>query len=545
MKSIGLAVLTATALLTGQASVAQEQEVAFVRAGKILDAREVGARWERTEGYVRCSGVGNLLRAERDVGGGDVTIRATVVLEALEGTAASLALGATSHFGFDGRGGRVFVEGPMFGGFTDLGPAADRIRAGVPFVVGVERRGTTMRLSIDGESVHEAAVPEDDSLGSIALRPWRATMRVLEFAARGDLVDAAPWIVDDAVFAAGRGGYHTVRIPALVTTTRGTLLAFCEGRRSGRGDSGDIDLLVRRSTDGGRTWSGVDTVWDHGENTCGNPCPVVDRRSGDVVLLMTWNDGRDRESAIIAQESIDTRRVFVCRSGDDGRSWSEPAEITADVKDPSWTWYATGPGNGIQLERGEHAGRLVVPCDHIEAGTRRYLSHCILSDDGGRTWRAGGSTPEPAVNECAVVERTDGSLLLDMRNYDRAKHTRQVATSTDGGESWSNQRHDPTRVEPICQASLVRWRWPTDEQPGALLFSNPASADARVRMTVRLSEDDGRTWPQSVVLHDGPSAYSSLSVLPDGRGLCLFEAGEAHPYEAIVLREVRFEADDR
>lgn len=339
------------------------------------------------------------------------------------------------------------------------------------------------------------------------------------------------------VFRSGEGGYHTYRIPSLIATKGGVLLAFAEGRKGGAGDAGDIDLLVRRSVDQGRTWEEVRTVWDDGANTCGNPCPVVDRESGAIVLLMTWNRGDDPEPRIIAGESRDTRRVFVSRSLDEGRSWSVPREITSEVKSTNWTWYATGPGAGIQVEKGAYRGRLVVPCDHIEAGTRRYYSHVIYSDDGGQRWRLGGRTPEPQVNECEVVELEGGKLLLNMRNYDRGQRTRQQAVSVDGGVTWKEQRHVPELRDPICQASLRRQVWPVEGRPGILLFSNPA-ADRRERMTLRASFDDGRTWPVSRLLDARPSAYSCLTMLPDGTIGILYEAGQKGPYESIVFSRI-------
>ena len=216
------------------------------------------------------------------------------------------------------------------------------------------------------------------------------------------------------LFIKGADGYHTYRIPSLVVTKKGTLLAFCEGRKGGRGDSGNIDMMLKRSEDGGATWSGRQIVWDDGANTCGNPCPVVDRTTGTIWLLMTWNLGSDRESAIIDLKSKDTRRVFVTSSTDDGKSWAKPKEITAAAKKPDWTWYATGPCTGIQLEKGPHKGRLLIPCDHIESSTKKYYSHVIYSDDNGTTWKLGGSTPTDQVNECQVVELADGRLMLNM-----------------------------------------------------------------------------------------------------------------------------------
>lgn len=351
------------------------------------------------------------------------------------------------------------------------------------------------------------------------------------------------------LFTSGVGGYHTYRIPALTVTTAGTVLAFCEGRKHGGGDSGDIDLLVRRSTDGGTTWSAQQVIWDDAGNCCGNPCVVVDRTTGAVLLLSTWNRGDDHEGQIIAQKSRDTRRVFALRSDDDGVTWSTPREITATTKRTNWTWYATGPGSGIEVERGPHARRLVIPCDHIEAGTKHYYSHVLYSDDHGATWQLGGSTPAHQVNECAVVERADGQLLLNMRNYDRAKRNRQIAVSSDGGATWQDQRFDDALIEPICQAAVERVRWPAGTQPGALLFSNPASTNSRVRMTVRTSFDDGQTWPLAHLLHEGPSAYSDLATLGGGTAACLYEAGTKHAYESIVFAVFRVaaatEASDR
>lgn len=342
----------------------------------------------------------------------------------------------------------------------------------------------------------------------------------------------------DHLYRSGDGGYQCFRIPAIVTTTLGTLLAFAEGRKVGCGDAGDIDLVVKRSMDGGKTWSGLIVVADDGANTCGNPSPVVDRETGRIILLSTWNLGTDHEPDIINGTSQDTRRVFIRFSTDDGTTWSTGREITPEVKRPDWTWYATGPVNGIQMHTGKFRGRLITPCDHIEAGTKKYFSHTIHSDDGGLTWVLGGTTPADQVNECTVAELPDGTLLLNMRNYSSVR-IRQTSTSTDGGASWSELRGDTTLVEPVCQASLIRCDY-RDRKP-FLAFSNPASPISRTNMTVRLSYDRGKTWPSKRVVHSGPSAYSNLVVLPNGNLACLFEAGVKSPYEGIVFKELEFD----
>ena len=313
------------------------------------------------------------------------------------------------------------------------------------------------------------------------------------------------------VFQSGRGGYHTYRIPALLVAPDRSLLAFCEGRKTSRADHGDVDLVLRRSSDGGRTWSPLQLVFEVGGTqkvTIGNPCPVVDRDTGRIWLSFT----RDND------------RVYVTSSGDNGVSWDPPREITATVKSQDWTWYATGPGVGIQLRQDRFKGRLVIPCDHRVrgAGSRSHStrSHAIYSDDHGRTWRAGQAT-DWLMNECAVVELRDGRLLLNMRS-NRGRQRRAVAWSRDGGQSWTPAVDAESLIEPVCQASLIGYE---GSAAGLLLFCNPASTRQRARLTVRCSRDGGTTWSAGRVIDAGPAAYSCLAQLPDGDVGVLYERG--------------------
>jgi sialidase-1 len=330
------------------------------------------------------------------------------------------------------------------------------------------------------------------------------------------------------VFRANEGGYHTYRIPALIVTAKGTLLAFCEGRRGSASDSGNIDVLLRRSFDGGKSWAPVQTVADLGDDTVGNPAPVVDRKSGAILLLLTRNPGTVTERQIVEGIAPVGRTVWLTRSIDDGATWSAPVEITAQTKRPEWTWYATGPGNGIQLR----SGRLVIPCDHIRRDNRAMHSHVIYSDDGGRSWAIGG-VAEERTNESAVAEARDGGVILNMRSY-HGRNRRAVQRSRDEGVTWSPLEFDEVLVEPVCQASLVSGVRHGRKPDGSLLFSNPASTK-RERMTVRFSPDDGRSWPSAKVLHEGPAAYSSLAVLRDGAIGLLYERGDRTAYERITF----------
>lgn len=346
-----------------------------------------------------------------------------------------------------------------------------------------------------------------------------------------------PEVLSADVFISGQGGYNTYRIPSVVVTKSGSILAFCEGRKNGRSDSGNIDTVLKRSVDGGATWSDLQVVFDDGDNTCGNPCTVVDQYTGTIWLLSTWNDARDTETAITKATGKDTRRVFVTFSKDDGVTWSKPREITKDVKYPEWTWYATGPGSGIQLCIGDKKGRLIIPCDHkVTSNAVEYHSHIIYSDDHGKTWHIGGGV-EDGTNECHLIERVDGSLLLNMRRSRKVDEAyRLIATSNDAGLGWSSHSFDKTLIGPRCQSSMIRYTFSNSNEKPIVLHCNPASKTIRKNMTVRVSCDDAKSWTYSKVLHEGPSAYSSMAVLPDGKIASLLEIGKISPYEKIAFK---------
>ena len=348
--------------------------------------------------------------------------------------------------------------------------------------------------------------------------------------------DLRQLLITQPLFVSGQGGYHTYRIPALKVTNQGTVLAFCEGRKNDHRDSGEIDLLLKRSTDNGQTWSDYTVIWHDAGNTCGNPCVVIERTSGMIFLLATWNRGDDVEEEIIKQISKDTRRVFLLCSSDDGLTWSKPREITGTVKKEHWTWYATGPGSGIQIRHGLYKGRLVVPCDHIEAGTEHRYSHIIFSDDCGKNWELGGVSPRDNVNECEVVELTNDGIMLNMRSDEY----RQTAVSRDGGATWRDQRFDLNLPDSTCQASIHCYQAAGSEGERAIIFCNPADKHERKNLTLRLSYDDAKTWRSSKLIYPGPAGYSDLAVLNDNNIACLYEAGKLAYFESIIFSIVPF-----
>ncbi len=341
------------------------------------------------------------------------------------------------------------------------------------------------------------------------------------------------------LFTSGEGGYFRYRIPALVLGQKGTLLAFCEARRFTGEDADQVDLLLRRSTDGGAVFELQKVILSEEGWVCGNPAPVLDRDTGIIWLLFCKNRREDREDKICRGEA--PRSVWLTSSADDGETWSEPREITASVKLPGWSWYSTGPCHGIQLR----GGRMLITCDHAlihtdPDGPVSYFSHVIISDDHGKTWRIGGIAPE-WTNESTAVETVDGRVCLNCRNapgisphFDGQPHARVSAWSEDGGTTFSLARYDPSLPEPVCQASLCRVTTQEEHGLNRVLFTNPAGWE-RKNLTARLSYDECETWPAAKTIHHGYAAYSDLCVTGDLTIFCLYERGNNAPYETLTL----------
>ena len=371
------------------------------------------------------------------------------------------------------------------------------------------------------------------------------------------------------LFEAGKEGYALYRIPGIVVTKQGTILAYCEARKSDRGDWGPIDVLMRRSTDGGKTWgprqkivhvegdlpinplAAAQNLDRPGDNTVNNPVAIVDHETGAVHFLYC----------------LEYMRCFYMRSDDDGATWTEPVEITKTFEDfrsdYDWKVLATGPAHGIQLTRGDHRGRLVVPV-WLSLGTgghahRPSVTATIYSDDHGKTWQRGQiavpDTPEFVYpNETVVVQLADGRVMLNARSESK-RHRRIITTSSDGATNWSAPRFDEALLEPICMAGLVRVREPQETQSGLIAFSNPhnlarqdgkdtpGTSRNRVNVSIKLSDDEGQTWSASRTLEEGFSGYSDLAALPDGTILCFYERGSTDGkdiYRTGLLTVARF-----
>jgi sialidase-1 len=355
----------------------------------------------------------------------------------------------------------------------------------------------------------------------------------------GVLPAAEPLLERSEVFPPGMNGIARYRIPGIVVTTKSTVLAYAEARKTDRLDFGEIEIHRRRSTDGGKTWQPSRHIAHHGtriegnprkaeggerEQTVNNPVAIVDHDTGVIEFLYC----------------INYARCYSMRSSDDGLTWSTPVDITASFEPfrakHDWKVIATGPGHGIQIK----SGRLVVPIwlaygkegDHAPSAAAT-----IFSDDHGKTWQAGdlclpneGNFGNP--NETMITELSDGRVMLVSRSVSKTNR-KLVTTSPDGARNWTTPVFHDQLWEPICMASIVAF----PSKPGTLIFSNPhtlkldkdakevpAGRGKRENLSIKLSRDDGKTWPINKTLDPGKAAYSDLAVLPDGTVLCLYEA---------------------
>ncbi|MEC4017847.1 sialidase family protein [Streptomyces sp. H27-D2] len=352
-------------------------------------------------------------------------------------------------------------------------------------------------------------------------------------------------------FRAGADRYASFRIPAVVLSRDGaTLLAFAEGRLGSASDTGNIDIVLKRSTDGGLSWGPLSVVAQNGPDTVGNPAPVV-LESGRVVLPQVRNAAVATEQRILRGEvsAADGRRVWVQHSDDDGESWSEPREITATTKMAGWRWYATTPGHAMRLRHGPCAGRIVVPANHTIAPTgadngteAKYNSgHSIYSDDDGESWRIGYLDENPNgyvnVNETTGAELPDGRIYFNTRNDATSPGRRADAYSADGGLTLVKPfRPQAGLVGPVVEGSVLHLGEP--DEPDVLLFAGPADPEFRALMTVRASRDRGLTWRVAHTASGLPAAYSDLvRIDADTVGL-LYETGDFSAYSTIAFRRI-------
>ena len=317
------------------------------------------------------------------------------------------------------------------------------------------------------------------------------------------------------VFVSGEDGIDTYRIPSVVVTQKGTLLAFCEARKETYEDQSPINLVMKRSFDNGATWGPMQIILPgHGKEAIVNPCPVVDQSTGEVFLF--YNFFPDGKSQFLPGV---VRQLWL-KSTDEGTTWSEPVDITEQVSNTSvWAGVGCGPGVGIQLTR----GRLIIPCWHFEIGVEKEsFSNVIYSDDHGLTWHYGSNIPGFS-NEHQAVELIDGTLMENIRCHEKT-NSRRIAISKDSGQSWLDTYMDKTLKAPGCQASILRYTKKSDGfSRNRILFSNPAHPVNRKNMAVRVTYDEGKTWSAAKTIYPRRSSYSCLAVLKDMTIGCLYE----------------------
>ena len=344
------------------------------------------------------------------------------------------------------------------------------------------------------------------------------------------------------VFISNQEGYASIRIPAVIVTRAGTVLAFAEGRAK-PADQAENDIVAKRSTDGGKNWSALRVIHDDGANSLNNPTVVQERESGRIFLMYQRIPAHFKErSAGVATglEGSDIYRNLIVSSDDDGVTWSPPRDVTATTKRPERaTTIASGPGIGIQLSRGAKKGRLIFPFNEGPYG--RWQNFAVFSDDAGKTWSFGADVPGALVldgrggehgqiNEVQMVEMNDGAVRLSSRQFAGEK-VRRTSVSRDGGETWSPVAELRELRDPSCMAGLLRWSFDDGTGRGKLIHTGPDST-RREHGTVYLSLDDGATWPVKRELWPGTFAYSVPARLADGMAGCLFEADN---YQRIVF----------
>jgi len=359
------------------------------------------------------------------------------------------------------------------------------------------------------------------------------------------------------VFRSGMEGYKTFRIPAIIRLPDGSLLAFAEGRVHDAGDYGNIDIVMKSSKDNGSSWSNLKVVIDASNLQAGNPAPVVDLTDPKFPkgrIFLFYNTGNNTEQEVRKGNGV--REVWYVTSMDGGMNWSAPVNITPLVHKPKqpkfnkdynhpedWRSYANTPGHAMQMSSGKYRGRLVIPANHSAGAPKAdfsdYQAHAFFSDDHGRSFRLSSDVSIPGSNESTGAQLPGGSLMMNSRNQRGDIKARIVSISTNGGSSWDTTYFDRQLPDPVCQGTLLNIRLKNGRQ--ALAFCNAADSLQRNHLTLRISIDEGRTWPLSHLVDEGldpkvdHTAYSDIIQLAPTTIGALYERDD---YNEIVFKRV-------
>ncbi len=364
-----------------------------------------------------------------------------------------------------------------------------------------------------------------------------------------------------SVFKSGTEGYNTFRIPAIIKSPNGDLLAFCEGRLQGSADFGNINIVMKRSTDNGVTWSSIYTIVDYDSLQSGNPATVVDLLDPDFQsgrIFLFYNTGNNHENEIRKGNGL--REAWYKSSTDNGLTWSDPVNITKMVHRPKqpninpeynfdedWRTIANTPGHAIQFRSGKFKGRIYVAANHSEGGPKEnfkdYFAHGYYSDDHAKSFRISENVKIPGSNESAAALLSDGSLMLNSRNQSGDVKARIVSISRDGGASWDTSYFDYNLPDPVCQGSLLSIE--TNNGKNILAFCNPADTIRRNKLTLRLSYDDAKSWFINILIDEDFdntvkdfTSYSDIVKISNSELGILYERDN---YSEIIFTVVKFE----
>lgn len=360
------------------------------------------------------------------------------------------------------------------------------------------------------------------------------------------------------VFHSGKEGHKSYRIPAIVSLNNGDILAFAEGRVDHAGDFGDINIVLKRSTDKGKTWSSLQTVVDADKLQAGNPAPVVDMSDPlypEGRLFLFYNTGNNHEGEVRKGNGL--REVWYKTSTDRGITWSDAVNITSQVHRPrqsqvnagynfqeDWRSYANTPGHAMQFLTGIYKGRIFVAANHSSGDPKKgfedYDAHGFYTDDHGKSFQLSANLQLPGSNESMATEISNGNLLLNSRNQKGDIRKRIVAVSSTGGQTWDTVYFDNNLPDPVCQGSILT----IGKRRGKniLAFCNAADEKRRDNLTLRISFDDGKSWKKSFVLDKDGTAkdYTAYSDLVKMSGKEVGVLYEKNSYAQIVFVVVKY-----